>query len=376
MDIDLLNSSFANNLGELNIDMSTDTTLVASNTTSSTTEATTSGENIVTTSSSNETNTTKADHNTSSTVTNGMEDKKDILDFLNTEDLENNLKLFPFTDQTILLPANQKDLPVGADENVHGLSSSLSLLNNPTLADPSILSNPTANATTATVISTNTNANTNTTSATTAQVSTVPASTADMTLNHQTTINMNGVTTTATNAASIKVDTNIPPQAATHPNSGELLGAQNALLAIPPNMMNDPSAYYNMTAAGHPAAAGLPSNPAMPGATKVGYYPQPTPAGATQTVMVKAPTAVPGSQNEMMMKNVYNVKQENMNEIQKNQQNRDANVKNAMNNGNMIIYINDKNYLTSNSIILLKHFLLIIGKINEANPNVKVNMKR
>ncbi|OUM64528.1 hypothetical protein PIROE2DRAFT_8688 [Piromyces sp. E2] len=361
MDIDLLNSSFANNLGDLNMDIATDATIVASNTTSvtptisaTTSVATHSDENTTITNATGEAVNTKTStsdillkesdlnalNSITTTTTTGSDDKKDILDFLNTEDLENNLKLFPFTDQSLLL-SNQKDLTLGADGNVQGLTGALPLLNDPTLTDPSsisVISNSTpnpniANATTATTSSKLTTTNKATTNV---KVSSVQVSTGDaaMTLNHPTSITMNVTATVATDAATIKVDSTIPPQAV-HPNPGDLLGAQNALMAIPPNMMNDPSAYYNMATTGHPTTAGLPPNPAITGAPKVGYYTQPTPADAVSSAMVKAPTAsAPGPQNEIIMKKAYNVKQDNMNDIQKNQQNRDTNVKNTMNNGN------------------------------------------
>jgi len=321
MDIDLLNSSFANNLSDLNMDIS-DSTIVASNTTSTTTDSATttaSGESTAVTNNSNENSNTK---NTSTdillkesdlsalgsitstgtnTTTNGEEDKKDILDFLNTEDLENNLKLFPFTDQSLLLPSNHKDITLGADGNVQGLSGGLPILNDSTLTDPSALSVISNSSTNQNTESTTTSAKTSTTLTTSA-----PASTTDVTvtLNHPAALTMNATATTATDATAVKVDSTIPPPVP-HSNPGDILGPQNALIALPPNMMNGPSTYYNMAAAGHPAA-GLPHNPAMAGGPKVAYYPQPVPAGAAPPTMVKAPAGVAGPQNEIIMKKAYN----------------------------------------------------------------------
>ncbi|ORX52197.1 hypothetical protein BCR36DRAFT_35533 [Piromyces finnis] len=365
MNIDLLNGSFAHNLSDLNIDMSTDSTLVTTNTTPSSSSAVTSStttaisnengsatnanatgetgniktELILKESNVNALNSIATTGTTVNAIT-GREDKKDILDFLSTEDLENNLKIFSFTDQSLLLSSHQKDIHLNAD--VQGLTSGLPLLNDPTITNPSSLTVLTDSINSTTTNTTTTTATT--TASITTKTSIISNSSTDATvaLNHSTALTMN---TTVTNTTNIKVDPTIPPQVAGHSNSRDLIGAQNTILALPSNMMNDSSAYYNIATAGHPAGA-LPSNPTMTGVPKVNYYPQNAPpVGAPPAAMVKAPTvATTGPQNEIMMKKNYNVKQDSTNEIQKN---RDANAKNSINN----------------------------GKMNDSNSNVKVNMK-
>jgi len=340
MDIDLLNSSITNGLNGINMDISTTTsavtatsevpstsvttssTAITKSTTKATPEATESTSSLMMTDSHNNTKVLSTDGNTKNnnnlllknnslntmnSISSTAEDKKDILEFLNTEDLENNLKLYQFPSQSLLL-SQQKDL---SGNTVATLSNNLPILNDQSLADQAVAAAiPVVHTSDSSTTSMSKNSTIAT--ATTAAPAVVPSTNAAVALN----ININTTTTDVnTKVAAAAVSTN--------PNDILTVGP-NPMLGIPP-MMNDPN-FYNMNA-----------NPAVP---KVNYYPQ-------QNPMVKAPP------NDVIMKKVYNgiVKQENINDLQKNPQNRDV----------------LKNQLSSGKINL--------KELNEANPNVKVNMK-
>ncbi|KAG4093791.1 hypothetical protein H8356DRAFT_948222 [Neocallimastix lanati (nom. inval.)] len=237
-------------------------------------------------------------------------DKKDILEFFNAEDFENNLKLFPFPNQSLLLPPQKN------------LEDNGSLLTDPSLTGPAPLSvlpnsNDSTNANSA--VNSTTNPNTSTTTST-IKATTVPTMVQP---------------TDQAMALNSSLNINSPPVVTADVNAKPMAGIpQNSIMGLP-SMMNN-ATFFNLNADPNVPNA-LPNNISGGSGQKMNYYHQPN-------LIVKAP---PPSHNEVIMKKVYNgiVKQENINDMQKKAQGRDV----------------------------LKTQLST--ELNEANPNVKINMK-
>jgi len=217
--------------------------------------------------------------NSLNSITSVSIDKNDLLKFVNSGDLENNIKLL--SNQSLLLPNQKKS----SGNVVPDFSNGIPTSNESSLTKSAALSMmPISGVKGATVT-----ANSGVTTATSA--------TSSMALNPA--INIDGTQPKPT----IQVESTIPA------NRNNLLTAPNPIMALP-SMMNN-IAYYN---------PGVPTN--IPG-RKVSYYPPPN-------AMIKAPP-----QGEVILKKAYNgiIKQENINDLKKNPPNGDAVLKNQLSTG-------------------------------------------
>jgi len=304
--INITNTSSSSSLTNNTVTSSSTTTVIGSSSSGSsnsiTSETTMNGNNIeikhstlVLNENNNSTKISNSDQmkngplNDLNLVTSDSTDKKELLELFNTEDLENNLKLFQFSNQSLLLP-QQKD-------SVTNISDSVPIINEQSLRDNNTLSMITdaSNASTTNANNTNTSSlsSTNTLTSSTPEkevVSTVVSSS-------DSTLNLNAVTTTTTTKTISTIS-----------GTNNILTVTNPILEYP-SMMNN-AAYFNLN-----------TNPTIPNtlaAPKVNYY---SPAQTN-----------PMQPNEVILKKQYNamVKQENLNDVQKNAKNIDT-VKNPIN---------------------------------------------